>query len=68
MPKAFKNREWLIELRLRKKKERADVAKDLGISKDMVRKIECGERTPRHDLAVRMADYYGFSWTRFHEG
>lgn len=44
---------------LRKNKSRIDVAKELGITPQMLGAIEREDRTPSLKLAKKMADYYG---------
>lgn len=49
----------LIELRGEKKRD--IVAKDCGISVSALAMYEQGERVPRDDIKVRLAQYYGCS-------
>jgi Predicted transcriptional regulators len=45
-------------IKLRGKKSRSVVAKDLGVSPQGLGMIERGERTPRPVLMKKIADYY----------
>lgn len=47
----------LIELR--GNKSQSEVAKAVGISDSALSMYECGERTPRDSIKVRLAQYYG---------
>jgi transcriptional regulator with XRE-family HTH domain len=51
--------EKLIKLRGRKSRE--EVAKDLGVSTSALTKYERGERTPRDQIKVKIAEYYNSS-------
>lgn len=52
-------RERLIQLR--GNRSRPSIAKEIGITPQMLGMIERGERTPSLPLAKRIADYYGVS-------
>lgn len=52
-------REKLIELR--GEKTATEVAKDLGITRQMLSAIESGIRTPSLELARKVANYYSSS-------
>ena len=56
MNSTTKVRSRLIELR--STRSRVDVAKDLGITPQMLGAIERGDRTPSLLLAKKIADYY----------
>ncbi len=45
-------------INLRGKKSRAKVAKDNNISYSTLQMYECGKRTPRDEIKVRLANYY----------
>ncbi len=46
-------------IKLRGNKTRPEVAKDLGITPQMLGAIERGDRTPSLRLAKKIADYFG---------
>lgn len=46
---------------LRGKRSQAEVAEDLGISVSALSMYECGNRIPRDEIKVRIANYYGKS-------
>lgn len=46
----------LVELR--KDKSQAEVASKIGISTSALSMYECGERIPRDEIKVRIAEYY----------
>lgn len=48
-------------LRLEKRKSQQRAADDLGISKSALAMYERGERIPRDEVKIRIADYYGES-------
>lgn len=47
----------LVELR--GEKSQAQVAKDLGISDSAISAYEQGDRIPRDEVKIRIANYYG---------
>jgi putative transcriptional regulator len=49
----------LMMLRAQKRKSRSEVAHDLSISLSTLQMYENGQRVPRDDLKVRIAQYYG---------
>lgn len=52
-------RKRLIELR--GEKSQAQVASDLGISDSAISAYEQGDRIPRDEVKIRIANYYGVS-------
>lgn len=52
-------RKRLIELR--GEKSQAQVANDLGISDSAISAYEQGDRIPRDEVKIRIANYYGVS-------
>ncbi|MCY9593758.1 XRE family transcriptional regulator [Paenibacillus chitinolyticus] len=48
-------------LKLRSKKPRYEVAKEVGISLSALQMYENGQRIPRDDIKVRIANYYKVS-------
>lgn len=46
-------------IRLRKNKQREAVAHDLGISLSALAMYERGERVPRDEVKIKIANYYG---------
>lgn len=58
-------RKWLIDLR--KGYSQAQIAEAVGISQQMYSAIELGERRPSVEVAKKIADVFGFDWTRFFE-
>jgi putative transcriptional regulator len=57
MPSAVEIGRRLRELR--GGKNRDEVAKDLAISASSIGMYECGQRTPRDEVKIALADYYG---------
>ena len=49
---------FLAELRKKKGKSQAEAARDLGISTAALSMYEMGERVPRDNIKIRIADYY----------
>ena len=45
--------------KLRGDRTQIEVAKAVGISPAALSLYECGERIPRDDVKIRLADYYG---------
>lgn len=43
---------------LRGNKSRQEVSKDVGISLSALAMYECGERVPRDEIKIRLANYY----------
>lgn len=58
-------REWLIELRERKRLKQFEVAEILGISSNYYCEIENGKKNPRWNIAMRIAEFYGVSADNF---
>lgn len=58
-------REWLIELRERKRLKQFEVAELLGISSNYYCEIENGKKNPRWNIAMRIAEFYGVSADNF---
>lgn len=48
----------LYKLRINKEKSREEVAKDVGISVSALRMYENGQRIPRDDIKVKLAEYF----------
>lgn len=46
-------------IKLRDKKNREDVANDLGISLSALQMYENGQRVPRDEIKIKIANYYG---------
>jgi len=61
----MRERTWLIMLR--GDKSQIEVAESAGISQNFYSWIELGKRTPRPDVAKKIADVLGFDWTKFYE-
>jgi DNA-binding XRE family transcriptional regulator len=59
----------LAEYRRNKGVTQSIASKAIGISQHYLSTIETGKRGNRISsyLAKRIADYYGFNWTRFYE-
>lgn len=51
----------LYDIRIERKVTQTQMAKDLGISRQAISKIENGERNPSLDMAYRIAAYYKLS-------
>lgn len=45
-------------IKLRGKRSREEVAKEVGVSVSAISMYENGERVPRDDIKVRFAEYY----------
>ena len=56
---------WLVELR--GSRTQAELAKEIGIAQSSYASIEIGIRRPSVDMAKKIAEVMGFSWTRFFE-
>ena len=61
----MQERTWLIELR--DKGSQLEIAEAAGISQNFYSWIEKGKRTPRPDVAKKIAVVLKFEWTRFYE-
>ena len=48
-------------VRLRGTRSQNEVARTLGISDSALSAYECGERVPRDELKLRMAEFFGVS-------
>ena len=46
---------------LRGERSQAEVAEDLGVSVSALSMYECGNRIPRDEIKIRIANYYGKS-------
>lgn len=46
-------------VRLRGEKSRGEIAKAIGVSVSAISMYENGERIPRDDVKVKIADFYG---------
>lgn len=60
-------REWLIELRIKKKFTQEQLAEVCGTTQMTVSNIENGTRRPSTDLAQKLAKALKFKWTKFYE-
>jgi len=58
-------REWLKEMRVKKKMTQNDVANQSGIERAYYTMIEQGNRSPSVKVAKRIADVLDFEWTIF---
>lgn len=47
-----------VLIKLRGKRSRADVARDLGITERALQSYELGDRIPRDKVKTKIADYY----------
>ncbi len=47
-----------VLIKLRGKRSRADVARDLGITERALQSYELGDRIPRDKIKTRIAEYY----------
>lgn len=63
----MKTRQWLIDLRIKKGIEQKYIAKQAGITPQMMYYIEHGQKNPRVKVAKKIADVLNFSWTKFYE-
>ena len=60
-------RSWLREKRLDMGLTLNDLAKAVGVSWQSISYYENGSRRPSPEIAQKIADVLGFSWTRFYE-
>lgn len=60
-------RKWLREKRLEMGLTLNDLAKEVGVSWQSISYYENGSRRPSPEIAQKIADVLGFSWTRFYE-
>ena len=60
-------RVFLIEARKNKRLNQKDAATAVGISQTAYCNIEKGKRNPSIKVAKRIAEEFGFEWTRFFE-
>lgn len=60
-------REWLIKLRKDSGKTFKQIAEELNITQQFYCFIENGTRRPSPELAQKIADLFGFEWTKFFE-
>ncbi|MBR3295027.1 MAG: helix-turn-helix transcriptional regulator [Clostridia bacterium] len=58
-------RTWLKEMRNKENLSTYKVAKAIGMSQPYYSLIENGARRPSVKNAMAIADFFGFSWTRF---
>ena len=47
-----------VLIKLRGKRSRAEVARDLGITERALQSYELGDRTPRDKVKAKIAEYY----------
>ncbi len=47
-----------VLIKLRGKRSRAEVARDLGITERALQSYELGDRTPRDKVKTKIAEYY----------
>ena len=59
-------KEWLIELRKRKGFSQSQLAREIGMSQQLVSKVENGE-CPSVSTAKRIAKFLEFEWTLLFE-
>ena len=60
-------RQWLKQIRKKKKMTHGDVSKECGFSRTLYTLVENGLRRPSVENAKRIASVLGFDWTRFYE-
>ena len=60
-------RDWLVEARKEKGLTQAEAATKCGISRQYYSFIENGDRNCPVDTAKKIANAFGFSWTKFFE-
>lgn len=60
-------REWLIELRIKKKFTQEQLAIICGTTQMNISSIENGTRRPSTELAQKLAKVLKFKWTKFYE-
>ena len=57
----------MARLRKERKLTQAELAQAICVSQRMIAALEAGERRPSVDLAQRIGQELGFSWTEFFE-
>lgn len=57
----------MARARKERKLTQAELAQRIGASQRTVAAIECGTRRPSVDMAQRIGEELGFSWTLFYE-
>lgn len=60
-------REWLTDLRQKKKLSQEELAKLCDTTQMTISNIENGARRPSPDLAQKLAKVLKFNWTKFYE-
>ena len=60
-------RQWLIELRKDKGLTQEAMAEMLGVTQPSIGLWESGQRTPKPQVAKKVAEILGFDWTKFYE-
>lgn len=61
------NRQWLKDIRSAKGLKQIEVARSADISNKQYSAIETGARNPSTDVAKKIGEFLGFSWTLFFE-
>lgn len=60
-------RQWLKDIRTKKKIFQKDIAAVANITAQQYSAIETGARNPSTDVAKKIGEFLGFSWTLFFE-
>lgn len=60
-------REWLIDLRNKKKLSQDELANMCGVTQMTISNVESGRRRPSPELAKNLAKILKFKWTKFYE-
>ena len=60
-------REWLIAFRNAKGLSQEEVSEAIGVSPSTYSSYEVGVRTPKPRIAKKIANIFGFKWTKFYE-
>ena len=63
----YLKREWLIAFRKAKNLTQQELAEAIGISQISLSTYEQGIRTPKPQIAKKIARVLGFNWTKFYE-
>ena len=62
-----RRRIWLTKIRLEKELTQTELAKQCGVSVQMISNIELGRRQPSGPLAMKIARVLGFEMDKFYE-
>lgn len=61
------DREWFKKAREESNMTQEDIAKKVGVTRQHIGMIENGITNPSTELAKKLGNILGFSWTKFYE-